>query len=155
MDKIFESCKIRNLRSDTIVFKTENDEFNDLHEYITTDYIRRSLYVRDMIIARNEKPVLQVENTANTVRISFSKDAYLYRNNDHTEGSLANNITCLINGNEIAVLDEMIEETIAQKEWTITFNTDITISTLTFTCGANTFFNEYQNGNEETTHTVP
>ena len=72
-----------------------------------------------------------------------------------TEGSLANNITCLINGNEIAVLDEMIEETIAQKEWTITFNTDITISTLTFTCGANTFFNEYQNGNEETTHTVP
>ena len=83
MDKLFESCKIRNLRSDTIVFKTENDEFNDLHEYITTDYIRRSLYVRDMIIARNEKPVLQVENTANTVRISFSKDVYLYRNNDH------------------------------------------------------------------------
>lgn len=154
MDNIFESCIVNNLRSERIVFKGRNNTYNSIEEYIAEEYVQRSLYMRDMIIARDERPQPKIERVSETgtetivtvLTISFATPVHLFRNEEspYAEVDLSSRITC---SNESGVITHV--PTDSRTVWTINITSSTSLTGHSITLAANTFVNMYGNGNEE------
>jgi hypothetical protein len=155
MDNIFESCIVNNLRSERIVFKGRNNTYNSIEEYIAEEYVQRSLYMRDMIIARDERPQPKIERVSETgsetnvtvLTISFATPVHLFRNEEspYAEVDLLEKITC--NKENGVVITHV--PTDSRTVWTINITSSTSLTGDSITLAANTFVNMYGNGNEE------
>jgi len=160
MEKIFESCVVHNLRSDVIVFKGQNETYNSIEEYIADEYIQRSLYMRDMIIARDERPVPEItrvseigsETISTELRISFTSPVYLFRNTSspYEEVHLSTKISCVNENGDNSALEITHVPSDILKEWTINITSTSSLTGHTIKLAADTFVNVYGNGNLQT-----
>lgn len=160
MDNIFESCIVNNLRSDRIVFKGRDNTYNSIEEYITEEYIQRSLYLRDMIIARDDRPLPEITCVSETgsetfltvLSISFTIPVHLFRNvtPPYEEVDLSTRITrSNENGETIGVDSITYIPTNSRTVWIINMTSSTPLTGHSITLAENTFVNMYGNGNQE------
>lgn len=158
MENIFKSCVVNNLRSDTIVFKGQNNAYTSIEEYITEEYLERSLFMRDMIIARDENPLPQItlvsesgtDSIVTVLHISFAAPVDLYRSTDppYRMVDLSSRITCTVGGfNNETDITHVVSN--SRTMWTIIINSTMSLTNHSITLMADTFVNMYNNGNEE------
>lgn len=158
MDNIFDSSVVNNLRSDVIVFKNQENNYNSIEDYITEEYLQRSLYMRDMILARDERPVPEITRVSETMSetiltvlyITVPTQAFLSHIAIPPYGKidLSSQIMCTYNGVNSAI-DITHVPTSSHNVWAVEIISAISLTNNTITIMADTFVNEYGNGNLE------
>lgn len=149
MDPIYDSCRVRSICSDVVIFPTTNmnRNYKSINEYIDDQYKNRTLYLRDMIIAQNTKPTPIIsnvsENSTNLFIITFTvTPVYVERNSEDPYSVIDLNTKVTVTGTEGII--NSIEKS-SPSQWIVHVNK----GGLTLHIAENTFRNKYGNGNDE------